>query len=160
MNAPAPSIILQTGARLLMAPLLLLSVVILFQGHNEPGGGFVGGLVAAASFALYSMAFGVKPARDLVRVDLFTIFGVGLLLAVGSAVFGLIVEGAFLKGVWTSFEIPGLGKIKVSNITTFDIGVYLTVLGVILTFIFYLEEAGGDDDHIMPRFKAPKEDNQ
>lgn len=159
MNAPAPSLILQTGARLLMAPLLLLSIVILFQGHNEPGGGFVGGLVAAASFALYSMAFGVKPARDLVKVDLFVLFGVGLLMAVGSGVFGLVMEGAFLKGVWTSFEIEGLGKIKISNITTFDIGVYLTVLGVILTFIFQLEEAGDDEDSIMPRASRAKEDN-
>ncbi|MEM9066425.1 MAG: MnhB domain-containing protein [Planctomycetota bacterium] len=148
-TGPSPSIILRTGARLLMAPLLLLSLVILFQGHNEPGGGFVGGLVAAAAVALYSMAFGTQPARKLVRFELFHIIGIGLLLAVGSGVFGLVVEGAFLKGIWTSFDIAGLGTLKISNITTFDIGVYMTVVGVILTFIFSLEEAS--EVGVMPR---------
>ena len=57
---PVNSPIFRTAARLLMPLLLLFSVFLLLRGHNEPGGGFVGGLVAAAAFALYAIAFGVQ----------------------------------------------------------------------------------------------------
>lgn len=134
------SIIFRTGARVLLPPLLLLSLVILFQGHNEPGGGFVGGLVAASAVALYSMAFGTGEARRLMRVDLNLVFGAGLLLAIGSGVFGLVAGQELLKGLWTSFTVEGLGEIKVGTPVFFDIGVYLTVLGVVLIMVFNLED--------------------
>ncbi|MEM1330603.1 MAG: Na+/H+ antiporter subunit B [Planctomycetota bacterium] len=135
------SLIFQTGTKLLLPLLLMFSLVILFQGHNEPGGGFIGGLVAAASFALYSMAFGTPAARSLLRIDLFTLMGIGLLLAIGSGLFGLALGHEFLKGLWTQFEVDGLGVIKVGTPVFFDIGVYLTVIAVALTFVFTLEES-------------------
>jgi len=134
------SLIFRTGAKVFLPPLLLLSIVILFQGHNEPGGGFVGGLVAAAAFALHSMAFGSAQSRRLIRVDLFALFGTGLLAAAGAAVWGLLAHGHPLQGDWHAIDVPGLGHIKYGNIPLFDIGVYLTVLGVMLIIIFNLEE--------------------
>ena len=74
------SSILQTAARLLMPLLLLFAVFLLLRGHNEPGGGFVGGLVVAAAFVLYSLAFGVEAARRAVLVRPSTLLGVGLLV--------------------------------------------------------------------------------
>ena len=135
------SIIFETGTKLLLPLLLIFSLVILFQGHNEPGGGFIGGLVAAAGFALYSMALGTPAARALLRVDLFLIMGVGLILAIGAGLFGLALGHEFLKGIWTQVYIDGLGVIKIGTPVFFDIGVYLTVIGVTLTFVFTLEES-------------------
>ena len=78
---PVNSPIFRTAARLLMPLLLLFSVFLLLRGHNEPGGGFVGGLVAAAAFALYAIAFGVQRARQALLVKPMTLLGAGLLIA-------------------------------------------------------------------------------
>ena len=68
-RAARDSPIFRTAARLLMPLLLLFSVFLLLRGHNEPGGGFVGGLVAAAAFALYAIAFGTRRARQALVVS-------------------------------------------------------------------------------------------
>ena len=78
--------IFRTAARLLMPLLLLFSVFLLLRGHNEPGGGFVGGLVAAAAFALYVIAYGVERARQALLVKPLTLLGAGLLIALASGV--------------------------------------------------------------------------
>ena len=75
------SSILQTSARLLMPLLLLFALFLLLRGHNQPGGGFVGGLVVAASFVLYSIAFGVGAARRALLVRPSRLLGIGLLVA-------------------------------------------------------------------------------
>ena len=87
MNSP----IFRTAARLLMPLLLLFSVFLLLRGHNEPGGGFVGGLVAAAAFALYGIAFGVQRARQALLVKPMTLLGVGLLIALLSGLPAVLV---------------------------------------------------------------------
>ena len=63
------SLLLRTAARFLVTLLLLFSIFLLLRGHNEPGGGFVGGLVAAGAFALYGLASNVVEARRALRVD-------------------------------------------------------------------------------------------
>ncbi len=135
------SLVLQTASRFLLPLLLLLSVVILLRGHNTPGGGFVGGLLAASAFALQAMAFDVESARRMLRVNLLAMVGLGLTLALVSGFFSLAAGGPLLKGLW--FEAPVLGfddPIKLGTPVLFDIGVYLTVLGVVLTMIFTLQE--------------------
>ena len=52
------SLILNTATRFLVALMLVFSIYLLWRGHNEPGGGFVGGLIAAIGFALYAIAYG------------------------------------------------------------------------------------------------------
>ena len=142
------SLIFQTASRALMPLLLLFSVVILMRGHNEPGGGFIGGLVAAASVAMYSMAFGSEAARSLLRgVSLTTIIGIGLLMAVGSAIIAMLLNGTFMQGWWNTdaeghgWMVPGLGEVKFGTVVLFDIGVYVVVFGVVLLMIFELEES-------------------
>jgi len=63
--------------RLLLPLLLMFSVFLLLRGHNEPGGGFVGGLMAATGFALFSIAFGSETARRILRIDPLALIGVG-----------------------------------------------------------------------------------
>jgi multicomponent Na+:H+ antiporter subunit B len=134
------SVILRTVTRALTPALLLYSVVLLMAGHNNPGGGFVGGLVAASAFALYSIAYTVRVARRAVRVDPRTLIGGGLFVALSSGVLSLLAGVPFMTGLWTEVAIPGLGHLAVGTPVLFDIGVYLLVVGVALTILFPLTE--------------------
>jgi multicomponent Na+:H+ antiporter subunit B len=132
------SLILQTASRYLMVLLVIFSVFILLRGHNEPGGGFVGGLLIAGSFALYGLAYEPKAARRLLRFDPRTIIGVGLVIAVGSGLAALWHGQPFLTGQWLPYPIPFLGKL--GTVFFFDLGVYLVVLGTTLLVLFTLQE--------------------
>jgi len=132
------SLILSTATRYLLPLLLLFSVFLLLRGHNEPGGGFVGGLVAAAAFALHAIAYGVAMTRRLLGVDPRMLMGLGLLTAVSSGLFGLALGAPFMTGFWSKGTLPVLGKVGTPLL--FDIGVYLVVIGVVLTIVFALSE--------------------
>ena len=134
------SLILRTATRFLLTLLLLFSIFMLLRGHNEPGGGFVGGLVAAAAFALYAIAYDPVAARRAVRIDPRTLISIGLLAAVGSGLLALIRGRPFLTGQWGALRLPGLGSVDLGTPLLFDIGVYLVVLGVTLTIILALAE--------------------
>jgi multicomponent Na+:H+ antiporter subunit B len=132
------SLIFSTATRYLLALLLLFSIYLLLRGHNAPGGGFVGGLVASAAFVLYAFAFDVDSARRALRIDSRFFIGGGLLVAVGSGLLSVIGRFPFMTGLWFQQPVPILGKIGTPVI--FDVGVYLVVLGVVLTIIFTLAE--------------------
>lgn len=140
------SIILMTATRLIFPLLLLFSVVVTLNGHNLPGGGFVGGLMAASAFALYSMAYDAATTRKLLRINPILLIGLGLLLATVSGLYSLVygaftgLSMAFMQGMWVSFEAPGIGEIKLGTPLFFDLGVYFTVLGVTLLMVLTLEE--------------------
>ena len=111
------SSILQTATRVLMPLLLLFAVFLLFRGHNQPGGGFVGALIVASSFVLHSIAFGVDAARRALLVNPSTLLGVGPLVA-----------------------LTGGTHVAIGTPLVFDIGVFLAVIGVVLTIVFTLAE--------------------
>jgi multicomponent Na+:H+ antiporter subunit A len=139
-GGPMTSLILQTATRPLLTLLLLFAIFLLLRGHNEPGGGFVGGLVAAAAFALHAIAFGPAAARRMVRVKPRTLIGVGLLTAAGSGLIAMLAGEPFLTGQWGSVQLLGLPAIDLGTPLLFDVGVFLTVLGVTLTVILTLAE--------------------
>jgi multicomponent Na+:H+ antiporter subunit B len=133
-------LILPTATTYLMPVLLVFSVFLLLRGHNEPGGGFAGGLVAASAFVLLSIAAGVKTARRALRVDPRSLVGVGLLIMLLSGLVAPLLYGnAYLKSLWWKFEI-GDYVVAVGTPLLFDIGVYLGVAGTILLITFALEE--------------------
>jgi multicomponent Na+:H+ antiporter subunit B len=132
------SLILSTAARYLLPLLLLFSVFLMLRGHNEPGGGFVGGLVAAAAFSLYALAYDVTTARRAMLLGPRSLIGLGLLAAVSSGLFALVNGQPFMTGVWSGRELPVLGKAGTPLL--FDAGVYMVVLGVMLTIIYTLAE--------------------
>ena len=134
------SSILQTAARLLMPLLLLFAIFLLLRGHNQPGGGFVGGLVVAASFVLYSIAFSVEAARRALLVRPSTLLGIGLLVALVSGLPGVVLGQPFMTSVWTTVPL-GSTDLDVGTPLVFDIGVFLAVIGVVLTIVFTLAEA-------------------
>ncbi|MDY0041234.1 MAG: Na+/H+ antiporter subunit B [Desulforhabdus sp.] len=132
------SLILSAATRYLLPLLLLLSVYLLVRGHNLPGGGFIGGLVAASAFALYCIAHGVQAAKRILRVDPRLFIGFGLLTAVASGCLSLLFDLPFMTGLWSRNELVVLGKIGTPAV--FDLGVYLVVLGVVLTIVYSLSE--------------------
>jgi multicomponent Na+:H+ antiporter subunit B len=134
------SLLLRTASRLFQPLLLLFSVFLLLSGHNEPGGGFVGGLTAAAAFSLHMLAYGVAECRKVLRVDPRTLIGLGLLSALGSGLPPLLSGRPFLTAGWGYVQVPLLGKFEVGTPLIFDVGVYLVVLGVALTVILNLAE--------------------
>jgi multicomponent Na+:H+ antiporter subunit B len=134
-------LILPTSAAYLLPLLLLFSFFLLLRGHNEPGGGFSGGLVAAAAFALLATASGVRTARHTLRVDPRTLVGTGLLtMLVAGALAPLLRSQPFLTGVWWRIDLPGAPDLDLGSALIFDLGVYLAVMGTVLTIVFALEE--------------------
>ena len=131
--------VLLTRATRLLAPVMLVfAVVLLARGHNDPGGGFVGGLVAAAALALIALAEGADALRARLRIEPVTMIAVGLALAVLAALLGLSGDG-LLDAAWMSTPVPAFGKLGTPVV--FDLGVMLTVVGVTLAFVLaFLED--------------------
>ena len=133
------SSILQTATRVLMPLLLLFALFLLLRGHNEPGGGFVGGLVVAASFVLYGLAYGVEASRRALPIGPSKLLGGGLLIAFISGVPAVVAGRPFMTALWTRIGV-GPGALDVGTPLLFDIGVFLTVIGVVLTVVFTLAD--------------------
>ncbi|EKO3655474.1 Na+/H+ antiporter subunit B [Vibrio metschnikovii] len=135
------ALILQVAARFLLPMLLLFSIFLLLRGHNEPGGGFIAGLVASSAFALHLFAFTPVQTRRLIGVDSSQLMGIGLMIAMFSGVIGVILSGSeFLTSVWWTVYLPGVGELKLSTPLLFDIGVYLVVIGMVTTLLLTLAE--------------------
>jgi multicomponent Na+:H+ antiporter subunit B len=132
------SIILSTASRYLFPLMLIFSFFLFLRGHNEPGGGFVGGLVAAAAYALYLIANGVDEAKKLLKAEPIKLIALGLLLAVISAFISVVSGQDFMTGVWAKNEFPVIGKVGTPLL--FDLGVYFLVLGIVLKIVFSLAE--------------------
>jgi len=134
------SLILDTATRLLAPLLFLFSLFLVVRGHNEPGGGFAGGLVAAAAFILLAVSRDTRAARDTLRVEPQALIGVGLLVAIGAGVVAPLVGDPLLTGEWLSIPLPTGDELELGTPLAFDIGVYLVVLGAALTMVLTLAE--------------------
>lgn len=133
------SLILRTASRFLLILLFQFSIFLLLRGHNDPGGGFVGGLVLAAALTLYAVAFDVRSMRRALPCRAQTIIAWGLLAAALSGVWPLFKGQPFMTGQWGHFNILGL-DLHLGTPLLFDIGVYLVVVGVVLLVIVSLAE--------------------
>ena len=135
------SLILSAATRLLVALMLLFSVYMLLRGHNDPGGGFIGGLIAGIGFALYAMAHGTEAARRALRLDPGVIAMLGLGFALLAGLFSALAGDAPFTGQWWFIGAEEGDKgLPLSTVLLFDIGVYLVVVGAVLTLVLTLEE--------------------
>ena len=133
------SIILRTATNYILPLLLMFSVFILLRGHYLPGGGFVGGLIAAVAFVLHMLANGLEETRKLLMIHPGYLLPFGLSLTLLSGFAPVILTGdPFMTGVWMNEAIPVIGKI--GSALFFDLGVYVVVFGVTLTIIFTINE--------------------
>ncbi|MFO7786626.1 MAG: Na+/H+ antiporter subunit B [Halospina sp.] len=141
----ANTLILRTAALLLVPMQLLFSVFLLLRGHDEPGGGFIAGLVASGAVVLFLFSYGLSATRELLRVDPRDFLGVGLLIGLASIVPSLVLDQAAMAAQWWEIPLPGGGYYKFSTPLIFDVGVYLTVIGSILTMVVGLSESEESD---------------
>lgn len=132
------SLLLQIAVRYLMPLMLVFSVFLLLRGHNEVGGGFVGGLVAASALMLYGIAISPSALRQMLPFEPRVLVGLGLLLALFSGVIPILTGQAFMTGLWLKTPIPVLGKLGTPLL--FDTGVYLLIVGVMLWILLTLAE--------------------
>ena len=135
-----PSLILRTATRLLVGLILTFAVYLLLRGHNAPGGGFAGALVAGTGFALFAIAEGPAVVRRAIRIAPQKIAMGGLGLAIGSGLAALLTGQPFLTGIWWIWHTGYDQKLAIGTPLFFDVGVFFAVLGTILTLILALEE--------------------
>lgn len=122
--------------RILTPILLILSLWLFFRGHNQPGGGFIGGLAAAAAFQLQILSRGHDFVRGEVGPFLQPMTGIGLLCAIIAALLGL-TQGNFLQAVWVFWHI-GNFELELGTPMLFDLGVYLVVVSVVVSYLLSL----------------------
>lgn len=132
------SLLLAAAARYLMPLILLFSVFLLLRGHNEIGGGFVGGLVAASGLMLYGIAISPDALRHLLPVEPRLLAGIGLLLALLAGLIPALAGQPFLTGLWLKTPLPVIGKVGTPLL--FDVGVYFVVIGVVMWILLSLAE--------------------
>jgi multicomponent Na+:H+ antiporter subunit B len=137
------TLIFRTIAPYLSSLMILFSVFVLLRGHNEPGGGFIGGLIAASALAIYGIAFGVSPVRRAIRFHPMALSGFGLLLAAIAGILSIFPRVPFLTGLWVYPEVFGV-ELALSTPMLFDIGVYFVVFGAITSTALALEERERD----------------
>lgn len=137
----ASSLILRSASHFLLPLLLIFSLFLLLRGHNEPGGGFIAGLVAAGGISLYLFSMDIHAARKVLHLDPRDLIGGGLLVSLLSGLPSILQGNAFFTSIWWPVTLPLLGEIKLSTPLVFDIGVYLVVLGAVLTIVLNLAEA-------------------
>jgi len=138
--------IMDTTAGLVFHSAIVLSLYLLFAGHNQPGGGFVGGLVAGAAVAVYYVAGGIDDVRSLSRLRPWTILGGGLVLASLAALVPLLTGGDLMQSGALEFDVPALGHAKVGSTLVFDSGVYAVVVGLMLMVFEAVGEEPAEDD--------------
>lgn len=138
------SLILRTTARFLMPLLILFSIFALLRGHNLPGGGFAGGLLASTALALYVFAWDAAAARRAVAIEPTILIGSGLLLAVGSGLISLGWGEALMTGFWTKIVLSSRTELALGTPLIFDVGVYLVVVGSTLLIVTSLAEEEED----------------
>ena len=133
------TIIFRTVAPYLASLMVLFSIFVLLRGHNEPGGGFIGGLIAASAIAIFGIASGVSAVRRAIHFHPMSIAGAGLLLSTLSGFISIFAQVPFMTAHWIYPVIFGV-EVPISTVTTFDIGVYLVVFGSISSIFLALEE--------------------
>jgi len=150
------SLILDSTIRFVFDSVVVFSVYLLFAGHNQPGGGFVGGLLAGVALALRYVAQGNSAVRATIAIRPRTVLSLGLGLAATTAIIPLLFGDALLDNAMLQLDLPALGLVKVPSAIAFDSGVYLVVVGLVL-MVF---EALGDDDPAAldgaPDIKVPR----
>lgn len=130
--------LLTAGTRTMVPTLVLFSVYLLVVGHDVPGGGFAGGLIASSALLLVFLTFGAPGLDRVLPIDPEALTGLGLAMAIVAGLIGLFFEGTFLTYTYASVSAPLLGDIKVSSLLLFDLGVYALVVGLVATAVLRL----------------------
>ncbi|WP_104198386.1 Na+/H+ antiporter subunit A [Cryobacterium sp. M15] len=147
------SILIEVLVRLLFHPAMIVSIYLLFAGHDLPGGGFAGGLLAGLALVARYLAGGRYELSEAAPIDPGKLLGFGVILAVGMAVVSLFFDGLPLESAYFTATVPVLGDLSFGTSTIFDIGVYLVVIGLTYDILRSLGseiDRQSDNDEIGP----------
>nr|WP_245301674.1 Na(+)/H(+) antiporter subunit B [Virgibacillus natechei] len=131
---------MQAVAKVVVFIILTLGIYLFFSGHNEPGGGFIGGLVLASALVLLFLSFDIESVKKGIPVDFKKVAALGTLLAVGSGLGALFFDAPFLTQAFSYFDLPILGETELATMMIFEAGVALAVVGVVGTIILSISE--------------------
>lgn len=135
------SLILHRITRVVIHIILLFSIFVLFKGHNEPGGGFIAGLMASVAIVLVYLTYDIETVKKFMPISYPVMIGLGLFFAVGTGIGGVILGYPFLTQTFDYFHIPLVGEVELATALSFDIGVFLVVVGATLLIISTLGES-------------------
>jgi multicomponent K+:H+ antiporter subunit A len=124
---------------------LLFSVYIFLRGHNDPGGGFIAGLITATVLTLQYIASGIVWTRPRLHYDNHIIMALGLLLALGTGLASCALDYPFLTSTYEYVELPLIGKFEIASAMAFDMGVYLVVVGSVMLMLVKLGSINSED---------------
>lgn len=139
------TLIFRVMAGPIVTVMLIFSVFICLRGHNEPGGGFIGGLIAASAMAVFGMAAGVDAVRRALKFDVLGYAGFGVFIAGLSGLLSLATGSPFLTSIWLYLPI-GKETVPFSTPMVFDIGVFFVVFGTLTSIALALEADGKAKD--------------
>jgi multicomponent K+:H+ antiporter subunit A len=128
-------LLLTTVVRLALPLALTVSIFLFMRGHNQPGGGFIAGLVTAVALVIQYVGSGVGWTQQRLGRDLHQVVGGGLLIAALTGMGAWIWGYPFLTGWFDYFNIPLMGEVELASAVLFDLGVYLTVVAVVLIML-------------------------
>lgn len=128
-------LILRTTTSIIVFILLGFSIYLLLAGHNSPGGGFIGGLMTASAILLLYISYGSKAIEKILPINYRLLIPIGLLLALGTGIGSFFFNVPFLSQTYGYVDVPFFGELELATAMLFDMGVYITVLGVTLTII-------------------------
>ncbi len=156
MDPAARSIVLEVIVRILFHTIIVVSIFLLFAGHNAPGGGFAGGLVAGMALVMRYIAGGRWELGAAAPTDAGRFLGAGMLLAAGTAVVPLFFGQPPLTSAFWAWEIPLIGHVEFVTSTIFDIGVYLVVIGLVLDVLRSLGAEVDRQTHALRQAQGPR----
>lgn len=133
-------VILQTVTKIVVFIILTVGVYIFLAGHNNPGGGFVGGLVIASAHVLLYLAFDIETVHKGIPLDFKKVAALGAFIVVATGIGSLFFGAPFLSQTLVSFDLPLIGEIGISTVTIFEAGVAFAVVGVVLTIILSISK--------------------
>lgn len=133
-------VILQTVTRLVVFIILTFGVELFFAGHNDPGGGFVGGLVLSSAIVLLYLVFDIETVHQGIPVDFKRVAALGVVFVVGSGVGAILFGAAFLSQTFDYFDLPVFGNTELATVMLFEAGVAMTVIGTVVTIMLSISE--------------------
>lgn len=133
--------LLETAIVAFVPAVVLFAFVVLLRGHHEPGGGFVGGVLAGAALCLHAIVISPRRTRRLLPVSDRVQTAVGLLLALAAGLVGPLRGDPLFTAYWTEIPLPGEdAAVAVGTPMLFELGVFLTVFGAVQIVLFALGE--------------------
>lgn len=132
------TIIAEVITRWAFPVVFLFAMYLLLAGHNNPGGGFIAGVMTAAALVLEYVVFGMREVQRVTESNYLGLVALGLTLALGTGLGSLVLGWGFLKSGILHLHLPLFGDIEIVSAFVFDVGVFCIVVGVTLTIISLL----------------------